>query len=107
MRLILLILLHFVRKDIPLKEGLRLYLLLSATTQNLPVRKDIPLKEGLRLFCFCNRSHFLNVRKDIPLKEGLRQFDCIFNAFHLSESPKGYSTKRRIKTKFKVCLISK
>jgi len=37
------------------------------------VRKDIPLKEGLRLKSETQYVKELKVRKDIPLKEGLRR----------------------------------
>jgi len=66
------------------------------------VRKDIPLKEGLRPFAAAlNINKPLKVRKDIPLKEGLRRLMWLFIT-SIFVSPKGYSTKRRIKTSLQI-----
>jgi len=62
-----------VRKNIPLKEGLRLFCC-GINKYCFSVRKDIPLKEGLRLWISALYVRcMLPVRKDIPLKEGLRR----------------------------------
>ena len=67
------------RSSIPRKQGLRPDLPGFRNLEGLRNRKDIPLKQRLRLFRV-NCSHVvasLLLRKDIPLKQGLRHLVLI------------------------------
>ncbi len=62
------------------------------------VRKEYPLKEGLRPnFLLKPYEHCILVRKEYPLKEGLRPKVSLSPGLYES-GQKGISIKRRIKT---------
>ena len=75
-----------------------MHLVINKFGSTIYVRKDIPLKEGLRLVFKVSVLTPKAVRKDIPLKEGLRPVITRYGVRLFNDGPKGYSTKRRIKT---------
>ena len=89
---------HCAREGIPLKEGLRQFKHCIGDATALSAREGIPLKEGLRLSPVGLYIPVTLAREGIPLKEGLRLSVKPINE-NVHYRPRGYSIKRRIKTK--------
>ncbi len=87
-----------IRKQDPLKQGLKLGSDLRVSFVHLTIRKQDPLKQGLKHLLQKYNFWYLIIRKQDPLKQGLKQY-LIQHSINYMANSKARSTKTRIETK--------